>query len=192
MAEAFRVESWVYRGEIVDTNEGAIQNRLQSLIDLNIPGAGASWVLSSSGEEMPVVVMMTVGSDAWGRDFIDIDFSRAHHLPALSYFRRSIELCRPTEAFIIDNKNEDDLQSQERQRRFPNFERPAIVRWFHYLGRDLVQLLGGIEYCLRTPAFKTEQFCGGILLQLTEEPFDAASREHQECQLQAMRFLGLE
>lgn len=191
MGEAFDVDFWIYRGEKVDTDEAAIERQLQSLIDPQIPGAGASWILSSHHVENPIIAITTTGADEWGRDFFDIDFSRCELLPDLSYFRRSIEVCRPFEACITDNQNEVDLDAQERQRRFPNFEGPAILRWYHYMDEPLVEALGGFDHCLRTPAFKVERFCEGVLFQLTEEPFEACNTLHKDYQLRAMRHLGL-
>ncbi len=191
MSEAFDVQFWTYRGGKVDLAESAIERRLRSLIDPQMPGAGASWVLSSHGGESPIIVRLATGSDEWGRDFFDVDFSHVQFLPDLSYFKRSIELCKPFEACIVDNKNEIELDSQERQRLSPNFQRPSIVRWFHYFGKPLVSALGGYDQCLATPAFKTERFRDGVLLQLTEEPFEACNSQHRERQRLAMRHLAL-
>ena len=192
MTEAFGVQSWTHRGEKVDLAEAAIERRLQSLVDPQMPGAGATWVLSSRVGESPIVIMLATGTDEWGRDFFDVDFSQIQFLPHLSYFRRSIELCRPFEACIVDSNNEIDLDSHERQRLVPNFENPSIIRWSHYLGNSLVEALGGFSHCLATPAFKTERFCGGVLLQLTEGPFEADDPEHIQRQRLAMRHLALD
>lgn len=191
MSEAFDVRFWTHRGQRIDTDESAIQPYLQSLIDPQMPGAGISLVLASHHEENPILIMIATGADEWGREFFDVDFSQRRILPDLLYFRRSIILCTPFEAFIADKMNELDLNSYERQRRFPNFERPAIVRWFHYISSGIVDTLGGVEYCMNTPAFKTEQFCEGVLLQLTETPFDPNNPLHKDIQFRAMNHLRL-
>jgi hypothetical protein len=191
MSDAFDSPSWFYDGKKVDVGISAIDKRLRSMLNPKDPGNGVTWTLTNGSELTPILILLSTGSDAWTPDFLDVNFTQCDFIPDLSYFKRSIDICAPFEAFIMDNANERDLRSYERQRQFPNFERPAIIRWFHFFGESLVESLGGVEHCLETPGFKSERFCGGILLQLNDGPLDAGNPQHKEHQLKAMHHFEL-
>jgi hypothetical protein len=156
------------------------------------PEDGVDLDLFSSDTEGSVWIRVHTGTRDLFPDTFHVDFSRCAKLPELSYFRESIDLFRPFEAFIADERNELDLDANGRQRNYPDFERPAIIRWYHYLDAQLAESIGGSTRCLSAPVFKAEAFCDGVLLQLTKQPFDATSRQHLHAQRKVMQYFGLE
>lgn len=97
-----------------------------------------------------------------------------------------IELTRPYEAVVSDIENTRMLEEK-----FDVNKVPRAIHWLHYLNKEQADKFGGIEFCLKAPVFKAEQFCDGVLLQLCEEPFDNASSRHFELQAEAMDYFGL-
>ena len=192
MQQAFHVPGWVdAEDQPVALSLDAVESTLRSLVsEPDLERFGVTWVVKSTGDDAPIVLAMAMGGDEWSPNFFNTDFTRTDTLPDLLCFRQSIEMIRPFEAFILDEKNERELRQQ--QPRKPRSDRPRILRWFHYMDAELVKLVGGTPHCLQTPAFKVESFCDGVLFQLTEVAFDADNPQHKEIQLQAMHHLDME
>ena len=124
-------------------------------------------------------------------DSYDISIGAGRKVPDLTYFQRSIEIFKPCEAYLSEFTNENDLDWYERQQAIPNFDKPALIRGFHYLDRGMANSIGGIDYCLRAPGWKIEKFCGGILIQLVPGLFDTTNPEHLKIQREAMKYFKM-
>ncbi len=55
----------------------------------------------------------------------------------------------------------------------------------------MARSIGGIDYCLKAPAWKVERFCEGVLIRLVPGLFDPTNPEHLKIQRQAMKYLKL-
>jgi len=127
-----------------------------------------------------------------GKNFNDtynISIGEKRNVPDFIYFKKSIEIFKPFEAYISEFKNENALNAYDRQQEIPNFDKPVIIRGFHYLDKDLASSVGGIERCLKAPAWKVERFCEGVLIQLTEGLFDPENPDHIKIQKEVMKYL---
>lgn len=122
-------------------------------------------------------------------DSYDIDIGGSNLLPDLEYFKKSIKIFKPFEAYLSEFRNESELNAYDRQQDIPKSDRPAIIRGFHYLDKDLSSSVGGIERCLKAPAWKIERFCEGVLIQLTEGIFDSENPDHIKIQKEVMKYL---
>jgi len=58
---------------------------------------------------------------------------------------------------------------------------------FSYLRRSI----GGIDSCLRAPAWKVERLCQGVLIQLVKGLFDSDNPEHIKIQKEANKYFRL-
>lgn len=124
-------------------------------------------------------------------DAYNISIGDGRKVPDLSYFERSIQILKPFESFLSEFDNEDDLDSYGRQQAIPKFDKPAIIRGFHYLDEGMARSIGGIDYCLKAPAWKVERFCEGVLIRLVPGLFDPENPEHLKIQKQAMNYFKL-
>jgi hypothetical protein len=124
-------------------------------------------------------------------DTYDISIGETRKVPDLSYFQRSIETFEPFEAYVSEFKNENDLNAYDRQQAIPKFDKPAIIRGFHYLDEGMARSIGGIDHCLKAPAWKVERFCEGVLIHLVPGLFDPENPEHLKIQKQAMKYFEL-
>jgi hypothetical protein len=124
-------------------------------------------------------------------DFYNISIGEERKVPDLSYFEKSIEILKPFEAFLSEFDNEDALDSYDRQQDIPKFDKPAIIRGFHYLDEGMARSIGGINHCLKAPAWKVERFCDGVLIRLVPGLFDPENPEHLKIQRQAMKYFKL-
>jgi hypothetical protein len=154
---------------------------------------GVTWVGIAADKRLaPIMTKITMGGDEWCPNFFSVDFSETDELPHLNYFRRSIELIRPFDASIHPTMHHYELIERLPRPLLPSRDSiPKIIYWFHYLDGEITAKLGGLAYCLETPAFKCERFLDGVLIQLTQEPFNPTNDFHIEVQLRAMKHLGV-
>jgi hypothetical protein len=124
-------------------------------------------------------------------DAYNISIGEAAKVPDLSYFEKSIQILKPFEAFLSEFDNEDALDSYDRQQAIPKFDKPTIIRGFHYLDEGMARSIGGIDYCLKAPAWKVERFCEGVLIRLVPGLFDPENPEHLKIQKQAMKYFKI-
>jgi hypothetical protein len=124
-------------------------------------------------------------------DSYDISIGYSRKVPDFDYFEKSIEIFRPFEAYISEFKNESALDAYNRQQAIPKFDKPAIIRGFHYLDKDMARSIGGIKYCLNAPAWQVKRFCEGVLIELVPGPFDSTNPEHLKIQEDAMAYFNL-
>lgn len=196
MQEAFGVSAWLDSdNRPVEISLSAVEHSLLAhATEADIERFSVNWVIKSAGSSPILMVCIGTGGDQWNRNSFNLDFSRANSLPDLRYFRECIELTRPCEAYILEEKNDNALRERRRQKSGllrPADSRPLVLHWFHYLDNDVVEELGGPSHCLLTPVFKVEQFCDGVLFQLTAEPFDPDDANHVEVQRRGMDYLGI-
>ena len=195
MQEAFNRSGWLdMKGEPVELDTFAMERALRSdTPEQEIARFGVTWVAKSMGDSPSIVLSVATGGEKLAPNWFTADFTRTQELPDLSYFRRAIELIRPFEAMILDLDNDESLRSMGVvvSRISPPGSRVTSLRWFHYLDRTLSEKIGGISHCLMAPVYRVEPFCDGVLIQLTDEPFDAQNPEHFLVQRRAMQFLGI-
>jgi hypothetical protein len=190
MQEAFQIEKWddADREKDFEMTSECISKRARSV---NSPSGMLLGAEASLGSGF-ILALIATGGDKWSTSFFRIMFNRPRKFPDLSFFRKAVEVVRPFEAFIAVYSNEQELNAYERQRQHLKFDRPATLRWFHYLNAELVSSVGGIRRCLSAPVFKAERICQGVLFQVTKEWFDNSNPEHRDAQLRAMEYLGIE
>ncbi|PHS05085.1 MAG: hypothetical protein COA78_15715 [Blastopirellula sp.] len=195
MQQAFGLLGWIDADEqLVDLRRDLIERALRSQASTSdLKRFGVNWVVKSVEMKNLLLVCIGVGGDEWCENSFHLDASRVSLLPDLSFFRQSIESIRPFEAFILEEKNDDELrEKRQQQTQTSRNGGPLALHWFHYMNEETANVVGGLSHCLQTPAFKVERFCEGVLFQLTAEPFDARNPQHQKMQNRAMIHLGLE
>jgi hypothetical protein len=196
--EAFRIpELYDKRNKPVKLTPSDLQNIFQKKIDKRFPDIGVNVDFFSipprNRDDNTVRFEITTGNHA-DKIFIDaynIAIGEARKVPDLSYFERSIQILKPFEAFLSEFDNEVALNSYERQQAIPKFDKPAIIRGFHYLDKQMSSSIGGIDYCLKAPAWKVERFCEGVLIRLVPGLFDPENQKHLKIQRQAMKYFKL-
>lgn len=124
-------------------------------------------------------------------DWMSIDFSDTSIRPELNYFREAIRATRPYHAYIFQYQNTLDLHHHDRLNKY-GWTRPTILNWWHYLDERFAESVGGVARCLTAPVYSAEQFCDGVLIQLTKDWFDPSNADHIAIQRAAMEHLGLE
>jgi hypothetical protein len=126
--------------------------------------------------------------------FIDtyhISIGAANKVPDFDYFEKSIEIFKPFEAYISEFRNESLMNAYDRQQAIPKFDRPAIIRGWHYLDEGMARSIGGIQCCLKAPAWHVERFCEGVLIQLVPGLFDSDDSEHLAVQEEVMEYFHI-
>lgn len=124
-------------------------------------------------------------------DAYDIDLSERRKVPAFEYLKTSIGIFKPFEAFLAEDANETRLDAYNRQQIIHKFDKPAIIRGFHYLDEFMIRSIGGINYCLKASVWRVERFCEGVLIQLIPGLFDSENPEHLRIQQEAMKYFRL-
>jgi hypothetical protein len=198
MKKAFRTEAWFDdRDRPVHMTYDYLYGVFRKRIDKRFPDIGVDEDFFSiphrNRDDATIRVEMHTGTspEKIFHDNYNISMSDAGQVPNFSYLRRSIEIFQPFEAFLAESRNEHDLDAYNRQQAGPKFDKPAIIRGFHYLDETLARSIGGIDYCLKAPAWKVERFCQGVLIQLVKVLFDSNNLEHLRIQREVMKYFGL-
>jgi hypothetical protein len=198
MKEAFRIsELYDKRNRAVRLTPSDLHKIFQKKIDKIFPGIGINVDFFSippgKRDDNTVRFEIHTGThpDKIFIDSYDISIGEATSVPDLSYFEKSIEILKPFEAFLSEFDNEDALDWYDRQQAIPKFDKPALIRGFHYLDEGMASSIGGIDYCLKAPAWKVERFCEGVLIRLVPGLFDPENPEHLKIQRQAMKYFKL-
>ena len=123
-------------------------------------------------------------------DTFDVSIGNRPAVPHFKHLKQSIEIFHPFEAYLSESKNESDMNAYDRFQA-AGFNKPAIIRGFHYLDETFARSIGGTEYCLKSPVWKVEQFCHGVLIQLIEGVFDTRNPSHLEAQRLAMKYFKM-
>jgi hypothetical protein len=195
MREAFGVSDWRTSGdEIFPITTDQVARYLGAKIRKNqSKGVGIMTLIPDEGN-YPIMICTSTGSNEYLWDYMEVEFHAADGVPDLFYFARCIEACHPTVAEISHCDNKHALNFAGRsyaQGRLGESRRPVIISWFHYFDNHIAEEFGGMAHCLRTPAYRVELFCEGILIQLTSNPFDPVSDQDLLAQRKAMQHLGL-
>jgi hypothetical protein len=109
----------------------------------------------------------------------------------LVYLERCVEASTCAEAYAYNGMNERALRMYLRERFARHLAKPGIIRWWHYVDKVMVASLGGMEFCMKTPAWRVREFHDGALIQLTEDEFDHKNTNHRKVQEEVMRYFGI-
>jgi len=195
--EAFGCSTlYASRGRPVDMSEDGLRRILEKNVDKIFPELGTTLELFTirppSRDKRAVRIEIHTGIHP-KQIFIDtynISMDRSQ-VPDFDYLEKSIEIFEPFEAFLAEDENEDKLDAYDRQQTIPKFNKPAIIRGFHYLDKGMAQSVGGIDYCLKAPAWHVERFCKGVLIELVPGLFDNNNPEHLRVQEEVMDYFDL-
>jgi hypothetical protein len=194
MAHAFSRSGWIDSDRqfvklTQNDVEATLRSRIGSMRDFD--RFGLDWVgVAADEDKPPIMIKIAMGGSEWAQNDFSVDFTQTQELPDLNYFRRSIEIIRPFEAYVHSTEQAWSMR-EKMHRPLPPSDLPKIVYWFHYLNGEMVAAVGGLAHCLGTPAYKCEKFLDGVLIQLTEIPFDLDNADHIAAQWNAMEHLGL-
>jgi hypothetical protein len=177
--------------------EDELQKIFEKAAARHLPGLGATLdfftIPPRKRDPNTVAIQFHTGTQP-GEPFIDtynISMDRRSKLPDFTYFEKSIEIFRPFEAYLAEDENEDRTDAYNREQALPDFSKPAIIRGFHYLDKDMARSIGGIDHCLKAPAWHVERFCEGVLIELVPGPFDSDNPEHIKAQEEVMDYFDL-
>jgi hypothetical protein len=196
VSDAFQC-SVVYdlRSKPVYWTEEELQKIFEKAAARNLPGLGATvyfyTIPPRKRDDNTVAIEIHTGTQP-GEVFVDtydISMGDRRKLPDFNYFEKSIQIFKPFEAYLSEAENEYQMDAYNRQ--VPTFNKPAIIRGFHYLDKDLARSIGGIDYCLKAPAWHVERFCEGVLIELVPGPFDSDNPEHLKIQEEVMHYFDL-
>lgn len=195
MRHAFKVSKWLdCEDEVVRLSTTDVNYYLGEKWKKKPPSVGGRMLLAPHGGNYPLEISVATGSDGHIWDGMSVGFRDSDPVPDLRHFRHCIDTCRPSVAEIAHHDNEFQLDTWARAKAFKKKrcpKCPVIINWFHYWDRQMAESLGGLKHCLQTPAYKTEPFADGVLLQLTEEPLEPDNEEHLLAQRRAMEHLGM-
>jgi len=150
---AFKCSS-VYdaKGRPVELTPSALEKIVKREIHKIFPSIGANFNLFTippqKRDENTVRIEIHTGTQP-GEVFVDtyhLDMSEAWKVPGFEYFKTSVGIFRPFEAFLQEGENEFRLDAYNRQQLIPKFDKPAIIRGFHYLDEFMARSIGGIDY----------------------------------------------
>ncbi len=185
------------KGRPVDLTASAVEEIVKREVDKIFPSIGATFDLFTippkKRHKNTARIEIHTGTQP-GEVFLDtyhIDVSEGRNVPAFEYLKTCIEIFRPFEAFLAEDANETRLDAYNRQQLIPKFDKPAIIRGFHYLDEFMARSIGGIDYCLNATAWRVERFCEGVLIQLVPGLFDSTNPEHLRIQQEAMKYFHL-
>lgn len=183
-------------GKPVEISDFSLQQRFERKRDKRFPKLGVNLDFFSipprNRDDDTIRFEICAGTHP-DKDFIDmydITIGEARLVPHFLYLRASIEIFRPFEAFLSEFNNEANLNWFERMQE-AKFERPALIRGFHYLDAGMVRSIGGMDHCLKAPAWRVERFCEGVLIQLVEGLFDTTNPQHVRIQRDAMEYFKI-
>jgi len=199
MQEAFGLDRlYEKNSEPVELQEPGLLHAFERKRDKRFPGIGISIDFFSlppkerRAETVRFEIHTGTNSDEPFLDTFNVSIGYSSPVPHSNYLKRSIEILRPFEAFLSEDHNEENLHSYERQRTTPGFTRPAIIRGFHYVDEGLARSIGGLDHCLKAPAWKVERFCDGVLFQLIDGGlFDNDNAAHVEAQRRIMDYFRM-
>jgi hypothetical protein len=180
-----------------DISEAGLEKKCEKESKKLLPGLGALlhfYTISPRKMDhntMAVDIHTGTAPEEDSIDYFSISMGGKKTLPDFEYFERSIEIFKPFEGFLADDENEFQLKARDRQRSNPGFTKPAIIRGLHYLDKDMAKSIGGINYCLKAPAWQVDRFCEGILIDLVPGVFDSTNPEHLEVQEKVMAYFDM-
>lgn len=196
--EAFRcADLYESNGRPLDLTESALHNIFKKETDRIFPSVGATvdffTIPPSKRDDNTVRIEIHTGTqpDKIFIDTFDIAIGDEKRVPDFDYLEKFIKIFKPFEAYLSEGENEYRLKAYSRQQAIPKFDKPAIIRGFHYLDEGTARSIGGIEYCLNAPAWRVRRFCEGVLIELVPVPFDFTNPEHLRIQEEAMTYFNI-
>lgn len=183
-------------GNIVELTEGHLTTLIaHELAQQQFPTVGGEVHLFGERGGLSVRLEFRTGI-AQGekfREFFNTCLDPGMELPSVQFLEESINNVKPYEAFVSEAENEDFWNSYDREFSVAGkFEKPALIRWFHYFDEEVVKALGGFDHCLQAPAWDARRFNQGVILQLTERPTEMTKATGREIQRQVMDFFALD
>jgi hypothetical protein len=199
MKEAFRFPV-LYDGNSkpVEISSRNLQRIFAKQIDKRFPGIGVGVAFFSipprNRDNDTVRFEITTGThpDEIFIDSYNISIGENRKVPDFDYFEKSIEIFKPFEAYVSEFKNESRINAYDREQAVPKWDRPAVIRGFHYLDEGMARAIGGISHCLKAPAWHVERFCEGVLIELVPGLFDNDNPEHIRVQEDVMDYFDLQ
>jgi hypothetical protein len=194
--EAFRCpDLYDSRSNPVDLSEAGLQKIFETEAKRRGRGTGIEQAFFTipprKRDNNTIRIEISTGypSDGIFIDAYNIDMSDGKLVPDFDWFEKSIKIFKPFEAYVAEGDNEFALDTYDRQS--PKFDKPAIIRGFHYLDEGMARSIGGIEHCLKAPAWHVERFCEGVLIELVPGLFDNDNPEHLRVQDEVMDYFDL-
>jgi hypothetical protein len=181
----------------VDMTREGLQKIFEREAKRLLPGLGATehfyTIPPRNRDDNTVAVEIHTGTarDEQFLDTYNISMGDKRKVPDFDYFEKAIEIFEPFEAFLAEAENEFRLNAFDRERVGVPFTKPGIIRGFHYLDAGMAESIGGIEYCLKAPAWNVDRFCKGVLIELVLGLFDSNNPEHLEVQEDVMEYFHL-
>jgi hypothetical protein len=196
--EAFKCSN-VYdsNSKPLDLAESVLQKTIQKKVDKIFPTIGATLNLFTIAprkwDKNTVRIEIHTGThpEKIFVDTYDLAIGEGRKVPSFDFFEKSIEIFRPFEAYVEEGRNESRLDAYGKQQAIPKFDKPAIIRGFHYLDKGMVRSIGGIRHSLKAPAWNVKKFCNGVLIELVPGLFDSNDPEHLEIQEEVMVYFNL-
>ncbi|MBL4885927.1 MAG: hypothetical protein JKY95_15520 [Planctomycetaceae bacterium] len=207
--EYYSVDQWIdaWGENTVSINEVSIRNYIfktaksqgEPILDDHkqiIESLCAVWSLGSSLDyAQRIGVTVSVGSKShFLPDSICLELATGIPFPSQEFVRDTIVKLDAVRFCIEDYQFKDVLKSigivypklpQQISRR------PLHLFWQNYFNTEIIDLLGGMEHCLQTPAYSVESFHKGLFIQITEEPFQPGNEEQLHALLAAMKHLKI-
>lgn len=191
--QACNVPNWYHRqtGAYFESS-GEIEKELCRISTASRPSDRTLMVEGKEGDDEITVQITTPTPGLHDNYFWTISFFFWPQLPDVNFFLQLIELLHPDQAEVWEYGVRERFHFTSRHLYLRNsHSNPLFIDWIQYWSRDLVQMLGGMNHVLATPAFRAERFMSGVLIQLTEDWFNIADSTHIEIQRRAMIHLGI-
>jgi len=196
--EAFKCSA-VYdaKSNPVDLTESMLRKTIEKRVDKIFPSIGATLnfftIPPRKRDENTVRIEIHTGTqpEEIFVDRYDLAIGEVQKLPDFDFFEKFIEVFKPFEAYLEEGENEHKLDAYAREQAIPKSDRPAIIRPFHYLDKDMAKSIGGIRYCLKAPAWQVRKFCEGVLIDLVPGIFDSGNPAHLETQEDVMAYFSM-
>jgi len=172
--------------------EKIVHDRLE---DETVPDVGIDvhlyLVSKTLGDLGWIVFCVYAHASAGHLDDFTMTLCRGMAVPPMEKFECLVPIGSPHESYLDEMNNEVLYDEQQDQCATIGFTRPSMIRGLHYLGKELMESVGGLEKCLQIPAYKVKAFHEGVLIYLVEGLFDPENPDHLQAQRKAMEYLGL-
>ena len=135
------------------------------IIEKKATKTGLFLVLPAYRQEEPegMAFRMVIGSPSEPRlfrDYLILNIRDWVGVDKLGYMEKCVDATTCAEAFVSDWRNEEALNFFDRDKAVFYCGRPGIIRWWHYMDNKMVKNLGGLDFCLKAPAWRVRQFPG--------------------------------
>lgn len=190
MKKAFAVKYWEER-----FSDKRLEDRknLEELLNRERDSDGISFTMKGLVADGRIIVNGAIAYKSLPF-FFGVVLNETSVRPRLDVFKEAIALLIPFDAAVTVQSFARLFHLTDRlnKLRSVNSYKPVFVHWYQYWNAELIDMIGGIDHVLRTPAYRTERFLDGVLIQLTEKWFDPDDPEHVAIHRQAMIHLGMD